>query len=375
MPKTFEYTAHAGDSIRRDVMTAEDEKAVRAYLREQGMYPLEIKIAARKGPNPLLAIVNALKPAKAKDAKAKTPKLRVPRQYLYTALPKSGGDPIKGELMALDDREVRQLLRERGLLPVKVGPKPFYYDLLPSSSKIAGEVERGGKAKKAGPSAFELVTERLVPQQFRARKIPLKEVVFYVQQMATMMDAGLSISQTLSILNGNISHKRLLKINQDVQARIFEGVALAEAYSDHRHYLPDVFVELMAIGEQSGNMEETTKRLGDYLEKNAEIQRKVKGALTYPTVMLCLIVLIVIGLMLFVVPTFIQLFSEFKLDLPLTTRILLGTSKFLQHDWWSLPLFGIVLYSFVTWFFRTTVGVQFWDRIEYKLPLFGKLTY
>jgi type II secretory pathway component PulF len=377
MPKLWEYTAHAGNTIRKDVMEAETEKEVRAWLREQGLFPLEIKIAPKKKVDYVDKLKAAFKPIDEgrKRKSLDDVKIQKKKVFIYTAVPFSGGDELKGEISAVDDRTARQMLRERSLFPTKMGPKPFYYDFMPTSSKIAESVEQQRKEKSQQVTAVENLFDRFAPKAISMRKIPIKEMVFYVQQMSTMMDAGLSVSQTLDILNGNIQNRRLLKINTDVLGKIYEGISLSEAFGEHRNYLPDVFVELISIGEQSGNMEETTIRLAEYLEKTAEIQRKVKSAMSYPTVLVGLIMLIVMGLMLFVVPTFIKLFDEFKLDLPPMTKFLLGMSAYLQKFWWTVPLYVMGLMFLVSWFMRTSIGKAFWDRIEYKIPLLGKLQY
>ncbi|MBM3268770.1 MAG: type II secretion system F family protein [Candidatus Sericytochromatia bacterium] len=376
MPKLWEYTAHAGNTIRKDVMEAETEKEVRTWLREQGMFPLEIKVAPKKKVDYLEKIKGAFKtPEDGRKRKVEDVKVLKKKVFIYTAVPFSGGDELKGEISAVDDRTARQLLRERSLFPTKMGPKPFYYDFLPTSSKIAEGVEQKAKKHTVEASPVDLLIERFAPKAISMKKIPIKEMVFYTQQMSTMMDAGLSVSQTLDILNGNIKHRRLLQINTDVLNKIYEGISLSEAFGEHRQFLPDVFVELISIGEQSGNMEETTARLAEYLEKTAEMQRKVKSAMSYPIALCILIGLIVLGLMLFVVPTFIKLFDEFKLDLPPTTRFLLAMSKYIQAFWWTIPLYVVGFQFLISWFMRTSVGRALWDRLEYKVPLLGKLSY
>lgn len=377
MPKLFEYTAHAGNTIRRDTMEAESEKEVRAWLREQGLFPLEIKIAPKKRVDYVAKLKEAFKPVDEGRRKKQVDDVKVQKKktFIYTAVPFSGGDELRGEITAVDERTARQMLRERSLFPTKMRPKPFYHDFLPTSSKIAESVEAQRKEKTAQASPIDQLVDRFAPKMISMRKIPIKEMVFYTQQMSTMMEAGLSVSQTLDILNGNIKNRRLLKINTDVLNKIYEGISLSEAFAEHKDYLPDVFVELISIGEQSGNMEETTARLADYLEKTAETQRKVKSAMSYPTVLVGLIFLIVMGLMLFVVPTFIKLFEEFKLDLPPTTKFLLGMSAYLQKFWWTVPLYVMGLMFLVSWFMRTSLGKAIWDRLEFRVPLLGKLNY
>ncbi len=375
MPKVYEYTAHAGNTIRRDTMEAESEKHVRAWLRDQGMFPLAIKVAPKPRVDLGAELKKALKPA-ASPARAKgAVELVRKKDFLYTAVPSSGGEEFKGEIQAVDERDVRQILRERSLFPIKVKVKPFYYDFLPSSSDIADSVEAEKSRKVFEATPMEELAERWLPRTLTQRQVPLKDFVFYVQQMSTMLEAGLAVSQTLDILGNSITNRRLARINHFVKTKIFEGVSLAEAFGEHKAFLPTIFVELVAIGEQSGNIEETTRRSADYLEATAETQRKIKGAMTYPLVLLGLISLIVTGLMIFVMPTFMQLFAEFKLKLPWTTRTLLGMSWYIQHRWYMLPLYPLVAYVSLKWFRGTNVGKSFADAMEYRWPLLGKLAY
>lgn len=375
MPKVFQYTAHAGNNVRRDTMEAENEKQVRAWLRDQGMFPLEIKVAPKPKVNVSAELKKALSAVDAEKKQREAEGLTKKKAFIYTVVPSSGGEEFKGEIEAVDDREVRTMLRDRGLLPLKVRPKPFYYDFLPSSEEIADSVESDKNKKSYEPTPLEAIAERYLPKTLTRKKVPIKEMVFYVQQLSTMLEAGLAVSQTLSILNGSITNRRLLRINSTVMSKIFEGVSLSDAFGEFKEFLPPIFCELVAIGEQSGNIEETTGRLSDYLERTAENQRKVKSAMTYPAVMLTLIGIIVMGLMIFVVPTFISLFKEFKLDLPLTTRMLLAMSDFIQHKWWTIPIAGAVSSYTFKWFASTNLGKAIGDRLEYKIPLLGRINY
>ncbi|MEB3236319.1 MAG: type II secretion system F family protein [Candidatus Sericytochromatia bacterium] len=384
MPKLYEYTAHAGNAIRKDTIEAENEKEVRAKLREMGLFPLEVRVAPKKKVD-LKKLLTTKKgeggedgegegAAKKQDTKPEKIRIQKKKTFVYTATPFMGGAATTGEIVAVDERQARQLLRDRSMFPTKLAVKQFWHDYMPGSAqaKSADEIR---KQRMAAQSPFEKLMERLLPGFMSSKKVPTKDIVFYTSQMATMMDAGLSIAQTLEILGGSVTDRRLLIINQTVLGKIFEGISLTEAFSEHKEFLPDVFCELIQIGEQSGNIEETTKRLAEYLEKTAETQQKVKSAMTYPTVMLVLISLIVLGLMLFVVPTFIKLFDDFKLDLPGTTKFLIASSKYVQNYWWTLPLYAGSAWWSVNWFRQTNLGLILKDRFEYRVPILGNLNY
>lgn len=356
----FEYVAQGGDSVRRATIQATDERMVRAVLREQGLVPLEIKRAKLK--------IN-------EEGVTVTPDGVVVRQkkltFFYVGIPLDGGDNVQGEIIAATDREARQQLRERGLIPSKVEPKRLWHDLaaagkVKSPQTIREEaIKTGGKPNTLGAKLY----------LFFNPKVSLQDTLFYASQMSTMQEAGLSFSQTMEILAGLITNQRLRIIHEVVRYRIMEGIPLAEAYMTFATELPSIFTELIAVGEVSGNLEQTLQRMVLHLEKQLELRNKIRGAMTYPLVMILLICLIVAGLMIFVVPTFIALFDSFKVDLPITTKALLAISWFVTHRWYLIPLIPGGIIGGWKAMMATKRGRQMYDLIEYRIPLMGKLIH
>lgn len=360
----FSYVAQEGNSIKRATVQAMDERSVRAILRELGMIPIEIKRAKPKANDTIqdpssnigLGIVRETKQA-----------------YYYVAIPaEGGGDNVRGEVLASSDREARELLRQRGLIPSTVEPKRLWHDLL-----MAGRVTTVAEARMQAKDTQNRRPTGLMAQlsRFFTSKISTKEIYFYASQLATMNEAGLSFSQSMDILSGLITHPRMLVIHEVVRSKVMEGSSLTEAYGLFERELPRIFTELIAVGEASGNLEATLQRMVGYLEKSMELMGKVKGALTYPIILLFIITLIVLGLMVFVVPTFIKLFESFKVELPPTTAALINISNYIMHYGYTLPLFPLSIWMIWKGIMSTKFGRQMYDLWEYRIPLFGKLIY
>lgn len=348
----YEYVAQAGDSIRRASIPADNERMVRAILREQGMIPLEIKRS------------------KAKTAEEGTESAKK-LTFFYVAIPTSGGDNVQGEIIASSEREARQQLRDRGLIPSKVEPKKLWHDLA-----MAGKVETVQSLRDralAETRANNSLSGKI--QRLMRKKIGLKDMLFYASQLCTMTEAGLSFSQSMDILSGLITNPRLKVIHEVVKMQVMEGASLSESYRLFESELPPIFMELISVGEVSGNIEQTLTRLVGHLEKQMELAGKIRGAMTYPIVMMALIILIVIGLMVFVVPTFLQLFESFNVQLPWTTKTLLGMSWFVTNRWYMLPLIPLAIWGSIKGFMSTKFGRQFYDLWEYRIPIVGKLIH
>lgn len=371
MPKVYECVVHSGTELRREAVEADSTREVRAFLRGQGWYPLEIKEAKKPRRNLWAELKAQFETDRSeREAMREGQKQSKKRRYYFEAIPSTGGDLVQGDIMAPDQRTARQMLREQGLTVGVLEPKQFWHDFRPKHA--AAMLQLGDEARaKAAPKNFR----QWLSDTFLPKRIALKHMAFYTQQMATMLDAGLSVNQTMEILQEGITDPRLMMVNREVKNKIMEGVSLGEAFTGFDRYLPLVFIDLISVGELSGNLEETLKRLAEYFEKELEIQAKIKNALAYPTILVVLIVLIVIGMMLFIVPSFLDLFAEFNLALPWTTRTLLATSAFVTAYWWSLPLFGLGGFLGWRWFASTRIGSVFVDFFEFKVPLIGKLKY
>ncbi len=196
------------------------------------------------------------------------------------------------------------------------------------------------------------------------------------RQFSTMIDAGVTLVRCLSVLSAQATNPRLKAILNDVQAEVEGGSTLSRALEKYPNVFDRLFVGLVNAGEIGGALEESLQRLSQFLEKDVELRRKVKSAMTYPMIIMCFATMVVVGLMTFVLPKFMTLFKDLGIqDLPGPTALLDSCSKFMLSKWYWVLLFLVVFMVAVKLFTRTKVGRRVFDRIKLKAPVFGNLNH
>src|SRR5437667_2301586 len=166
--------------------------------------------------------------------------------------------------------------------------------------------------------------------------IRTRDVVVFTRQFATMINAGLPLVQALDILAQQTENKLLADTTRQVVYDVESGQTLADALRKHPKAFSDLYVNMVAAGEAGGILDTILVRLAEFLEKNDAIVRKVKGAMIYPGVILSVAVIAVSVLLIFVIPTFQNMFASVNLQLPLPTRIVIGLSNLLKSYWWAM---------------------------------------
>ncbi len=201
------------------------------------------------------------------------------------------------------------------------------------------------------------------------KKVKLDDIVVFTRQFATVINAGLPIVRALYILGEQTTNKKLqdalAKVREDVEA----GLALSEALDKHPKIFNRLYVEMVRAGEVGGVLDEVLLRIADQLESDQELRRKVKSAMTYPTVVLIMAVLAATIMLIFIVPIFAQMFEDLGGTLPLPTRIALGLSDLLTG--FGGLLVAALLIGGVMFFFRwkeTEQGRKVWGRVVLKIP-------
>ena len=196
------------------------------------------------------------------------------------------------------------------------------------------------------------------------------------RQFSTMIDAGVTLVRCLSVLSAQAVNPRLKAILNDVQSEVEGGSTLSRALEKYPNVFDRLFVGLVNAGEIGGALEESLQRLSQFLEKDVELRRKVKSAMTYPMIIMCFATLVVVGLMTFVLPKFMTLFKDLGInELPGPTALLDSMSKFMLSKWYWMLGFLIVFMVTVRIFGRTKVGRRLFDRFKLKAPVFGKLNH
>jgi type IV pilus assembly protein PilC len=209
---------------------------------------------------------------------------------------------------------------------------------------------------------------------FLGGKIGSKDIALFSRSLATMINSGLSIIGALRILADQTENKRLRGIIAQIRDEVEKGRMLNEVM---REVAPDVFgdlyINMVRAGEASGSLDKSLEQLSNFLEKQNMLRAKIRSALMYPTAMISMSLLIVLGIVTFIVPVFQKMFAEMGATLPLPTIIMIKLSGLIRGYWYILlPFCVVVLWAFRR-YGRTKGGKMLYDRIKLKIPIFGDL--
>jgi type IV pilus assembly protein PilC len=214
---------------------------------------------------------------------------------------------------------------------------------------------------------------RELKMPFFSSRVKLKDVAVMSRQFATMINSGLALLRALNILAEQTESKPLAAIINQVRIDVEKGSSLSAALSRHPKAFSRLYVAMVRAGEVGGVLDSVLLRLAETIEKQVELRRKVRSAMTYPIVVMVLVLLIVTAMLLFIIPMFKGLYAELGGTLPLPTMILLGISSFVRKFWYLLfgGVFGM-FWSFRRWI-KTESGRKKWDAIKLKMPVMGLL--
>ncbi|MCH9692547.1 MAG: type II secretion system inner membrane protein GspF [Gammaproteobacteria bacterium] len=262
--------------------------------------------------------------------------------FEYTALG-SGGRRNRGTLEADSPRAARQQLRAKGLIPLEV------------SAASEGNSRAKASLFASGPS------------------LGIKQLALLTRQIATLLRAGIPLEETLGAIANQSRNQKVRRIVLAVRARVLEGHSFAQALSDFPRAFPKLYCATVEAGEHSGHLDEVLERLGDYTENQQQFRQKVQLALIYPLVLVVICVLVVTGLMVYVVPDVIDVFTGTGQVLPMATQILVAISGFIASWGWLFPpvLIALVILSMVL-LRRPAIRLRF-DHQLLELPVIGWL--
>ena len=223
------------------------------------------------------------------------------------------------------------------------------------------------------PLSIKEQTEYNNPIASLAGRITTKDKVVFTRQLATLIGAGLPLAQSLNTVLEQTQNKKLQSIIQEVTASVEGGKTLADSFSKHPAVFDAVFLALVGAGELSGTLDESLQRIADQQEKDAAITSKIKGALTYPIIVLIVIFGVMAFMLFTVVPQVEKLYKDLKQQLPFITQIMVGAADFLAHFWWlAIIVVGIGIY-FLLQYLKTDGGVKTKDTFKLNIPIFGQM--
>ncbi|MBN8690413.1 MAG: type II secretion system F family protein [Armatimonadetes bacterium] len=234
--------------------------------------------------------------------------------------------------------------------------------------------------RRFGEQGFEVIEVQVIkakaPKQKNLGKVKRADLAIFCRQFSTMVDAGVSLVRCLDVLARQTQNPKLKKMLADIGDRIESGESLSRAMQRHPRTFDSLFIGLVKAGEVGGVLEEALQRLSHFLEKDVELRRKIKSAMTYPILVLTAAIGIVGFLVSWVVPQFAQLFKDIGLkddEFPAMTKFLIDLSATFVQRWW-MYLGGVILilitYKLVA---STRFGRRLIDRVKLKVPVFGKL--
>jgi MSHA biogenesis protein MshG len=203
--------------------------------------------------------------------------------------------------------------------------------------------------------------------------VKLVDLLLFTRQMGTMVRAGVPIMQALTGIQKSTGNHALADVIKDVRTDLDKGLELSSAMAQHPKVFTDYYVSMVRVGEGTGQLEEVFKRLFEQFVFDDHMQKKVKGALRYPSFVMIALGIAITILTIFVIPTFAQIFTSMKLDLPLLTRLLLGVSGFAVNYWWMVLGGATAIgYSFRL-YTRMPEGRYQWDRLKLHFPVVGSI--
>jgi len=195
--------------------------------------------------------------------------------------------------------------------------------------------------------------------------------VIFTRQFSTMINAGLPLVQALDILAKQSENKALAAVVREVVFDVESGNTVADAMRKHPKAFSDLYTNMVAAGEAGGILDTILNRLAVFMEKNDALVRKVKGAMIYPTVIMCVAALCVVILLWKVIPVFASMFGSVGMTLPLPTRVVIGASGFLNSYWWALMGGAAGLAFFIKKYYATSNGQLVIDKLLLHVPVLG----
>lgn len=257
-------------------------------------------------------------------------------QYNYKAMDKNG-KAKKGSIEAINLDKAKEKLKSEGL--------------------IVQDIKEQGAGKKGG-----------------GKKVKDKDLAVFCKQFSAVLNAGVTIISALEMMSEQLENKTLKRALQEAQSYVQKGGTLADAFKLNPKVFPPIMINMTAAGEMSGNLEICFDRLTTHFETANALHSKVKGAVTYPIVILIVAVAVVAVLLVGVIPQFSQMFDDLGSELPAATQMLVNLSNFLQHKWYILVIIVAAIVFGLKAFGKTEPGSLMYAKIGIKFPLFGNLT-
>lgn len=260
-------------------------------------------------------------------------------EFTYKAKDIKGEDHA-GSVQSPDAHSAVAIIRKQGLIIVSLNPKN------PPASGLLGRF---------------------------LNRVSFSELVIITRQLATMVSSGLVLSEAIDILEEQQTNKTLKRALVEISQNIKGGLTLAQALSRFPDVFPHLYVNLVKAGEASGKLDSVLLQMADGLEKDREFRAKIRGAMIYPIVVVSMMIVVIIIMMVFVIPKLVTLYTQSTMQLPLPTKILIGTSNLFINFWWLGIIILIGIFVSLDRWKRTPEGNLFLGKLILKTPILGKI--
>lgn len=204
-------------------------------------------------------------------------------------------------------------------------------------------------------------------------RIKIKDIVIFSRQFSVLVSANVAMVQSLKILVDQTNNPTFKTVISKIADEVDAGSPLSEALGKRPKIFSNFYVSVVRSGETSGRLDEVLSYLADEMEKDYDMMSKVKGAMIYPAFVLLSLGVVGVVMMIFVVPKLTAILTETGVQLPLTTRILIGTSSFMSNFWWLIIIIGVALFFGLRFYISRPRGRKQFDFLKLKLPIFGRL--
>ena len=261
------------------------------------------------------------------------------KKYKYKARDQANNKIIESTVQADSEKVAAKLLLDQGFVPISL------------------------KEEDDSSGLFAKFTNRVTS----------KDKVVYSRQLATLIGAGLPLSQSLRTVSEQTENKKLREISESITSSVEGGKSLSESFGTFPEVFDPIFLSLMAAGEVSGSLDKALQRIAAQQEKDAAMMSKIKGAMTYPVIVLFVMLGVIIFMLISVVPQVEKLYQDFNQELPLLTKVMVGTANFIVDYWWIVLIVGIAVVYFGRQFFRTDSGIKTKDTFKLNVPLFSPM--
>ncbi len=259
------------------------------------------------------------------------------RKFNYEAKDTTTNKIVKATVSADSERAAAKLLLAQGFSPLKI------------------------EEMQSGSNLFERLTNRVTS----------KDKVVFTRQLSTLIEAGLPMSQSLRTVLEQTQNRRMRAVVQDVIESVEGGKSLHDSFAQHPDIFDKLFLALVEVGEASGTLDKALLRVAAQQEKDSATMSKIRGAMTYPVIVLFVIVGVLAFMLLTVVPQVERLYDDLHRELPVITLIMVGVSNFIINFWWLILIALVAFGYFFSQYLRTENGVRMLDTFKLNVPLFS----